>query len=73
MTRRVRTLLARQGERVAHKRVYRLMRAAALRCRHPRRYRVTTTRGSDQAGLVDLVQRDFTATRPDEKWVSDIT
>ena len=71
--RRVRTLLAQQGERVAHKRVHRLMRAAALRCRHPRRYRVTTTRGSDQTGMVDLVQRDFTATRPDEKWVGDIT
>lgn len=72
-TRRIRALLARQGERVAHKRVHRLMQVAGLRCRHPRRWPATTTRGPEQAELPDLVQRDFTAQKPDEKWVGDIT
>ncbi len=72
-TRRVREQLARLGEQVSHKRVHRLMQAAGLRCRHPVRWRVTTTRADEQAGLVDHLERDFTANKPDEKWVGDIT
>jgi putative transposase len=71
--RRVRRELARAGYRVSHKRVHRLMRAAELRCKHPRPYKVTTVRGAEHAGLVDLVNRDFTASAPGEKWVGDIT
>jgi transposase InsO family protein len=71
--RRVRRELARAGHRVSHKRVHRLMRAADLRCRHPRRYKVTTVRGAEGAGLVDLVNRDFSASAPGQKWVGDIT
>lgn len=72
-TRRVRHQLARLGERVSHKRVHRLMQAAGLQCRHPRRRRTTTSRPTEQGELADLVQRDFTAEAPDEKWVGDIT
>lgn len=71
--RRVRRKLARAGHRVSHKRVHRLMRAAGLRCKHPRPYKVTTVRGAEHDGLVDLVGRDFTASAPGEKWVGDIT
>lgn len=62
--RRVRRKLARAGYRVVHKRVHRLMRAAGLRCKHPRPYRVTTIRGVEPEGLVDLVRRDCTAAAP---------
>ncbi|WP_374727599.1 IS3 family transposase [Haloactinomyces albus] len=37
-TRRVREQLARLGEQVSPKRVHRLMQAAGLRCRPPRRW-----------------------------------
>lgn len=72
-TRRVRNQLARLGEQVPHKRVHRLMQDAGLRCRHPRRRRTTTSDPTEQGELADLVQRDFTAKSPDEKWVGDIT
>lgn len=50
--------------RVSHKRAHRLMQAADLRCKHPRPYKVTTVRGSERAGLVDLVNRDLAASAP---------
>ncbi len=72
-TRRVRDQLARLGEAVSHKRVHRLMQAAGLQCRHPRRRRASAGQDGEQSTLADLVGRDFTATAPDEKWVGDIT
>lgn len=72
-TRRVRNQLARLGEKVSHKRVHRLMQAAGLHCRYPRRRRGKTPQQEEQATLTDLIQRDFTAESPDEKWVGDIT
>jgi len=58
--------------RVGRKRVARLMVEAGLRgvCRR-RRFR-TTTPGSEPVSL-DLVQRKFEATGPDQLWVADIT
>jgi hypothetical protein len=38
-----------------------------------RRYRKTTERARDAAPGPDLMNRDFSATRPDEKYVGDIT
>jgi putative transposase len=61
------------GIHCGRKRVARLMRCANLRgvCR---RRRVRTTRRDEQAQLSDdLVQRQFTASRPDALWCADIT
>ncbi len=61
------------GIRCGRKRVARLMRIASLRgvCR---RRRVKTTRRDEQAQISDdLVQRQFSATGPNELWISDIT
>jgi putative transposase len=61
------------GIHCGRKRVARLMRRANLRgvCR---RRRVRTTRRDEQAPLSDdLVQRQFTASRPDALWCADIT
>ena len=45
-----------------------------LRCVHPGPSARTTIRDSAaRAGLVDLVERDFTAPAPDQLWVGDIT
>jgi putative transposase len=71
---RVREDLAEAGHRVGRKRVARLMRAAGLvgvsrtgAAPRPKR----TTPEAPQAP--DLVQRNFTASAPDELWVADIT
>ena len=65
--------LNRRGHRVARCTVHRLMRAAGLRgitrAKGPR----TTVPGAAVDTRPDLVQRQFTATGPDQLWVADIT
>ena len=64
--------LAEAGIRIGRKRVARLMRSASLCGVSRRRHKVTTVRdGARQAP--DLVDRDFTAERPNTLWVADIT
>jgi transposase InsO family protein len=66
--------LRRAGHRVARCTVRRLMRAMGLAGAVRGRAWVTTTHASPDAGrLPDLVERDFTATRPNQLWVSDFT
>ncbi|PZP24744.1 MAG: IS3 family transposase [Kocuria rhizophila] len=71
--RRIHAELCALGERVGKNRVARLMQAAGLRGRHPRAWKRTTTSGPDPAPAPDLIGRDFTAERPNQKWCSDIT
>jgi putative transposase len=62
------------GLRVGKKRVARLMRELEIQGVSRRRGRVrTTTPGKLAASAPDLVNRDFSASRPDETWVADIT
>jgi putative transposase len=66
--------LKRRGVDVGRDRVARLMRQEGLEGMQRGKKRRTTT--ADEAALErarDLVQRDFTASRPNEKWVADIT
>jgi putative transposase len=66
--------LRRRGVEVGRDRVARLMRAEGLEGVHRGKKKRTTT--PDEKALEkarDLIQRDFTAKRPNEKWVSDIT
>ena len=66
--------LRRRGEEVGRDHVYRLMRAEGLEgVRRGKKKRTTTPDEKAAEKARDLVQRDFTAMRPDEKWVSDIT
>lgn len=71
--RRIRAGLAALGHRLSHKRVWRLMRLAGLRGRHPRAWRRTTIRGDRPVPAPDLIGRAFTAERPNQKWCGDIT
>ena len=71
--RRMRAMLAAAGRIVSHRKVHRLMRAAGLAGRHPRRFRTATTGGERPAPAPDLIGRDFTASGPDLKWCGDIT
>ncbi|GHH64166.1 putative transposase for insertion sequence element IS986/IS6110 [Promicromonospora soli] len=71
--RKVHAELRRQGHQVARCTVERLMRAAGLRgitrAKGPR----TTVPGTGPETRPDLVERDFTATGPNQLWVADIT
>lgn len=58
---------------VGQKRVARLMRAAGLVGVSRRRGVRTTRRGAVEVPAADLVQRQFTATAPNQLWVADIT
>ena len=61
------------GVACGRKRVARLMRLAGLEGVHRRRFVRTTTRDRAAAPAPDLVNRRFTARRPDQLWVADIT
>jgi transposase InsO family protein len=69
---RVHADLRARKKRVSRKRVARLMRTAGLVGRPPRRFRRTTV-ADRKVQLEDLVQRQFTAAAPDQKWFGDIT
>jgi len=62
-----------QDLRCGRKRVERLMRTAGLQGIYRRRYRGCTVRDPAATPHPDLVNRQFTADRPDRLWVTDIT
>jgi len=61
------------GLEVGRDQVARLMHAAGIRGASRARKRFTTHFDPTALRAPDLVQRDFTATRPDETWVADFT
>lgn len=70
---RVHAALRACGYRCSRKRVARLMQQAEL-AGYPRRKRVRTTQADPQAVYApDLLQRDFQAQAPNQKWIADIT
>ena len=62
-----------QGFEIGRRRVARLMRELGLRGVSPRKFRVTTDSDHNHAIAENLLARDFEASRPNEKWVTDIT
>lgn len=70
---RVHKELQRQGERVGRRVVERLMREAGIAGVQPKRFMTTTKSDPSHAVDPNLLDRDFTATKPDERWVTDIT
>ena len=72
--RRIHAALVRGGEQADDETVRRLMRELGLQPCQPRPWRHSLTEQDGQAGPIpDLVRRDFTAGRPSEKMVGDIT
>lgn len=71
--RRMRAELAAVGHRLGLKRVWRLMRAAGLRGRHPKAWKRTTIAGDRPVSAPDLIGRQFTAAEPNQKWCGDVT
>ncbi len=70
---RVRDELVDQGVRIGRKRVARLMRELGLRGVCPRKFRVTTDSDHDHPIAENLLDRNFEASKPNEKWTTDIT
>ena len=71
--RRIHAELLRAGEQVGPELVRKLMREMGLFTVQPRPFRTTTEPDPSAPDTVDLVKRDFTASRPGTKVVGDIT
>ena len=71
---RIQAELADNGVKCGHNRVARLMREAELRAKQKRKFKVTTTDSAHNYPVApNLLDQDFQASRPNEKWVGDIT
>ena len=70
---RVHETLIGLGVRTSRKRVARLMRTHDLRARRRRKFRRTTDSNHKLPVAENLLDRQFTAKRPDQVWVGDIT
>jgi len=60
-------------ERVSRKRVVRLMQEEGLKARVRKRYKHTTLSDHDQPVAANLLDRQFTAAAPNQRWVGDTT
>jgi putative transposase len=65
--------LVEQGEPVSRKRVIRLMQAEGLQARTRKRFTCTTNSDHDQPVAANLLDRQFTAAAPNQRWVGDTT
>ena len=61
------------GIPIGKHRVARLMRAAGISARQPKRHVVTTDSNHRLPVAPNILQQDFTATAPNTRWVTDIT
>ena len=71
---RVHRALAKRGTRCDRKTVAKVMREAGIRSQTSRKFRVTTTDSNHPHPVAkNVLDRDFTADKANQKWVSDIT
>jgi transposase InsO family protein len=71
---RIRAELVAQGITCGHNRVARLMRLNGLRAKQKRTFKVKTTDSNhDRPVAPNLLEQDFEAQQPNQKWVTDIT
>lgn len=61
------------GRKIGRKRVARLMRCHAVVARRRRRFKVTTRTQPGRSVAPNLLRQQFSAQRPNEKWLADIT
>lgn len=71
---RIHAALQRQGMKCSRKRVARLMQLHQIRARTRKKRRpVTTQREAGAISAPNLLNQEFTASAPNQKWVTDIT
>ena len=73
MTDHINTHLESGESRVNHKRVYRIMCIHNIRSRRPRYSHSSFKKSTPEQTAENLLNRDFHAERPNEKWCTDIT
>jgi putative transposase len=71
--RRVHRVLVDKGWRVAKKTVLAVMRELGLACAARRRRRYVSYQGQVGAVAANILDRQFTAAAPNQKWVTDVT
>ena len=71
--RRITAQLKNEGHNVNHKKVQRLMRKEGLICAQRKKRKYSSYKGTVGKIADNLIQRDFTAERANEKWFTDIT
>jgi putative transposase len=69
----MRAELQEQGWRCSRKRIARLMQENGMSARRKRGHPITTRSNPGHAVAPNLLQPDFTAERPDQKWTGDFT
>jgi putative transposase len=65
--------LLEQNQHVSRKRVIRLMQEDGLKARVRKRFKCTTMSDHDQPVAANLLDRQFTADAPNQRWVGDTT
>jgi putative transposase len=70
---RIHADLIANGESCSRKRVFRLMKTIGLQAKMKRRFKVTTKADVKAKAASNLLQQDFTAAIPNQRWVADIT
>ena len=70
---RLQVELREQGISCSRKRVARLMRETGISAKRRRRRVITTNRDASHPVAPNLLNREFTASEPNKKWVTDIT
>ncbi|MHA7274895.1 IS3 family transposase [Arthrobacter sp. TMT4-20] len=71
--RRIHSELLKQGWTVAKKTVLKVMRVLGLVCKVRRKKRYNSYRGEQGTVAPNLLNREFEATAPNQKWVTDVT
>ncbi len=62
-----------EGVKCSENRVARRMRALGLRAIQAKKFKVTTDSNHSKPVAPDLLEQDFSAAAPNQKWVSDIS
>ena len=62
-----------QGETCSRKRVARLMKKASIAAKMKKRFKVTTKANPKAKAAPNLLKQDFTADKPNQRWVADFT
>lgn len=70
---RIHAELSMQGEICSRKRVARLMKQAGLQAKMRKRYKLTTKANPKTTAAPNVLQQDFSAEMPNQRWVADIT
>ena len=65
--------LQNEGVRVSKRRIERALRSMGMQGRQRRRWRITTRANPAHPVVDNALARDFTASGPNEKWVTDIS